>query len=110
MKVTEQLPVTNEQFVALKTPATPLLVKLTVPVGVIVDPGDASETVAMHVDPCLSSTVLGEHTTNVLVLRFATVTIAPAEWMVSPLVPVVVKAYDPGVEEVKIQFEDPVPF
>ena len=110
MKVTEQLPVTNEQFVALKTPATPLLVKLTVPVGVFADPGDTSETVAIHVESWLSATVLGEHNTDVLVLRFATVTIAPAEWVVSPLVPIAVKTYDPGVEDKMMQFEDPVPF
>jgi hypothetical protein len=110
VKVTEQLPVTNVQLVALNSPETPLPEKLTVPVGVLADPGDPSETVAVHVDCLLSARLLGEHTTDVLVARFATVTIASAEWVMSPLVPVAVKAYDPGVEDAKIQFEDPFAF
>ena len=99
-----QLPMTRVQFVAPKKPTAPVLEKLTVPVGVLADPGETSETVAIHVESWLIATVLGEHNTDVRVLRFATVTIAPAEWVVSPLVPIAVKTYDPGVEDKMMHF------
>ena len=50
MKVTLQEPNDSVQFGALKVPAEPVLVKLTVPVGVTIIPGDVSDTVAVHVD------------------------------------------------------------
>ena len=72
VNVTEQLPLTNEQLGALNDPATPALVKLTVPVGVVVGAGEASVTVAVQVEPWLTTT--GEvHDTAVALLRLLTV-------------------------------------
>ena len=60
------------QVVELKVPG-PLLLQLTVPVGVICVPGDASVTVAVHVVEWWSWMVVGEQLTLVVVLRFVTV-------------------------------------
>ena len=53
------------QLVALKVPVL-LLVKLTVPVGVIAPVPEESATVAVHVDATLSRTLAGEHDTVVV--------------------------------------------
>jgi len=72
VNVTEQLPLTRVQLVALNEPATPALVKLTVPVGVVVGAGEESATVAVHREPWLTTT--GEaHETPVVVCRKLTV-------------------------------------
>jgi len=56
------------QVVELKVPG-PLLLQLTVPVGVIGVPGDVSVTVAVHVVEWKSWMVLGEQLTLVVVER-----------------------------------------
>jgi len=53
------------QLVALKVPVE-LLVKVTVPVGVIAPVPDESATVAVQVDATLSRTLAGEHATVVV--------------------------------------------
>jgi hypothetical protein len=45
-----------------------LVVKVTVPVGVIAPVPDESATVAVQVEPTLSRTLAGEHTTVVVVV------------------------------------------
>ena len=50
VKVTEQLPDTRAQVVELKEPAGPVSVKVTVPVGVMIVPGEVSLTVAVQDD------------------------------------------------------------
>ena len=90
--VTEQVAELPEpervQLVALKVPA-PLLVKLTVPVGVVFVPASVSLTVAMQLVAWLTTTDDGEQLTVVPVERFAvTVTaVVPElpECVVSPL-------------------------
>jgi len=52
------------QVVALKVPVL-LVVKVTVPVGVIAPVPEASATVAVHVEATLSRTLAGEHATVV---------------------------------------------
>jgi len=56
------------QLVALKVPVL-LLVKLTVPVGVVPPAPDASVTVTVHVDGVLSRTLAGEQLTEVALAR-----------------------------------------
>ena len=72
--VTEQVAELPEpervQLVALKVPA-PLLVKLTVPVGVVFVPTSVSVTVAVQVVGCPTTTDDGEQLTPVVVERFA---------------------------------------
>ena len=51
-------------------------VKVTVPVGVIAVPADVSLTVAVHVEACPMKTVDGEQTTDVVVDRRPTATLA----------------------------------
>jgi hypothetical protein len=63
--VTLQEPEAKVQLVALKVPVL-LLVKVTVPVGVIAPVPDESATVAVQVDATLSSTLAGEHATDVV--------------------------------------------
>jgi len=87
VNVTEQLPLTNVQLGALNVPAAPLLVKLTVPVGAMIVPGEVSVTVTVQVEAWATATVLGEQTTAVLVFRLLTVTLAEPElprWVASP--------------------------
>ena len=71
---------------ALKVPA-PLLLKLTVPVGVLFVPTSVSATVAVQVVGWPTTTDAGLQPTLVLVERKLTVTVvAPElpEWVVSP--------------------------
>ena len=57
------------QLVALNVPVE-LVVKLTVPVGVIAPVPELSATVAVQVLALLSGTLAGEHATVVVVARF----------------------------------------
>ena len=77
VKVTEQLPETNAQVVELNEPAGPVSVKVTVPVGVMIVPGEVSLTVAVQEDPWPITTGLVQ-TTAVDVLRLFTVTLEAA--------------------------------
>ena len=54
----------------------PLLVKVTVPVGVVAVPAAVSVTVAVQLVPWLTATDAGVQLTVVLVLRAVTVTLA----------------------------------
>ena len=75
------------QLELLKVPA-PLLVKLTVPVGVLFVPGPESLTVAVQLVEVPSGTVAGVQPTLVLVGRLLTVTVVDPElpeWVASPL-------------------------
>ena len=65
MKVTLQVPLTSVQVAELKVPVE-LLVKLTVPVGVMAPVPEASVTVAVQVDGTLSRTLAGLQATVVL--------------------------------------------
>ena len=68
------------QLAELKLPA-PLLLQLTVPVGVIGVPGDVSVTVAVQVIIWLAWVVLGEQVTPVELLRFVTdIVVYPVLW------------------------------
>ncbi len=75
VKVTEQLPDTRAQVVELNEPAGPVSVNVTVPVGVIMVPGEVSLTVAVQDDAWFTTTGLVQ-TTAVEVVRTLTVTLA----------------------------------
>jgi len=95
VNVTEQVPADRVQVVAENVPAPPMLVNVTVPVGVEAVGGEVSATVAVQVEGCPIGTVAGEHEMVVLVVRSVTVTVVVptgnAEWVESPLyVPVIV--------------------
>jgi len=67
--VTEQLPLTRVQLVALNVPARPVAANATEPAGVLLPAPLVSTTVAVHVEAWLIATVAGEHTTVVDVDR-----------------------------------------
>src|SRR5438034_1347332 len=69
VNVTEQLPLTSVQLVALKLPARPVAVNATEPAGVVAPTPLVSATVAVHVEAWLMATVLGLHTMVVEVVR-----------------------------------------
>ena len=74
------------QLELLKVPA-PLLLKLTVPVGVLLVPTSVSLTVAVQVVGWPTTTDAGLQPTLVLVERLLTVTVVVPElpvWVVSP--------------------------
>ena len=75
VKVEEQLPEVKVQLAGLNVPvAVPDLLKVTVPVGVTDVPTVAvSVTLAVHVEPLLTTTVVGEQLTTVEVVRAVTV-------------------------------------
>ncbi len=73
VNVTEQLPLTNVQLVALKVPARPVAVKATEPAGVVAPAPLVSVTVAVQVEGWLIPTEAGEHTMVVEVVLFVTV-------------------------------------
>jgi len=77
VNVTEQLPETNAQVVELNEPAGPVSVNVTVPVGVMIVPGEVSLTVAVQDDAWFTTTGLVQ-TTAVEVVRTLTVTLATA--------------------------------
>ena len=80
----------TEQVAVVPVPASvhvPPGVKVTVPVGVLVVPTDVSVTVAVHEVACPTNTVVGVHTTVVVVVRLLTVTLALpvlVAWVASP--------------------------
>src|SRR2546425_1075271 len=76
----------REHYKKMKVPA-PLLLKLTVPVGVLGVPVSVSLTVAVQVVDCPTTTDAGLQLTLVLVERLLTVTMLVPElpaWVVSP--------------------------
>jgi hypothetical protein len=77
VNVTEQLPELKLQLVGLNEPvAVPDLVKLTVLVGVLDVPAAVvSVTVAVHVEPLLTTTDEGEQLTAADVVRAVTVSV-----------------------------------
>ncbi len=77
VKVTEQLPDTRAHVVELNEPAGPVSVKVTVPVGVMIVPGEVSLTVAVQDEAWPITTGLVQ-TTAVEVVRTFTVTLAAA--------------------------------
>src|SRR5438034_972845 len=78
VNVTEQLPLTSVQLVALKLPARPVAVNATEPAGVVAPTPLVSATVAVHVEAWLMATVLVLHTMVVdVVLRFAMLESSP---------------------------------
>jgi len=77
VNVTEQLPETNAQVVELNEPAGPVSVNVTVPVGVMIVPGEVSLTVAVQEEAWPITTGLVQ-TTAVEVLRLFMVTLAAA--------------------------------
>ena len=81
VKVTEQLPLTNVQLVALKLPARPVAVKATEPAGVVAPAPLVSATVAVQVDDWLIGTEAGLQTIVVEVVRSVAVTVP----LVAPL-------------------------
>ena len=83
VKVTWQVavpsvPATSVQGLPVMVPAAPVLVKVTVPVGVIRVPGfvAGSVTVAVHVEAWLGATLVGEQVTVVTVGRVLTTMLA----------------------------------
>ena len=84
--MTLQVPAARVHVAELKVPVE-LVVKLTVPVGVMAPAPDESATVAVQVDATLSNTLAGEHATAVVVARFVearvNVPLLP-EWTLSP--------------------------
>ena len=75
VKVTEQLPLTRVQLVALKDPARPVAVKATDPPGVLLPAPLVSATVAVQVEGWLTATVPGLQTIVVEVVRNVAVTV-----------------------------------
>jgi len=73
VNVTEQLPLTNVQLVALKVPARPVAVKATEPAGVVAPAPLVSATVAVQVEGWLTATVPGLQTIVVEVVLRVTV-------------------------------------
>ena len=61
----------------VKLPVTPVSLKATVPVGVLVVPGDTSVTVTVHVDPWLITTGVVQLTVVVVALLFTTMLVVP---------------------------------
>jgi len=86
--VTEHLPALKVQGEVANVPV-PLVVQLTVPVGVIgVPAAEVSTTVAVHVVTLLTTIEAGAQTTVVLVVLGFTITVAVLEllvaWIESP--------------------------
>jgi hypothetical protein len=83
VNITEQFAVVplplRVQVAMLKLPAAPVLVKLTMPVGVMGVPADASVTVAVQVDAWLTVTVDGLQFTEVDVTLGLTITLVVPE-------------------------------
>jgi len=75
VNVTEQLPLTSVQLVALKLPVTPVAVKAIEPAGVAAPAPLVSATVAVQVEGWLIATVPGLQTIVVEVVRRVAVTV-----------------------------------
>src|SRR5205809_7244916 len=73
VKVTEQLPLTNVQLVALKLPARPVAVKATEPAGVVAPAPLVSATVAVQGEGWLTATEPGAQSMVVDVVLRVTV-------------------------------------
>lgn len=84
VKVTEQLPEARVQVVKLEGPPGPVSLKVTVPVPVTADPGEVSDTVAVHNDAWFTTTGLAQ-TRAVEVARGLTV-ILTGELMLPPCI------------------------
>src|SRR5437773_2623540 len=85
VNVTEQLPLTSVQLVALKLPARTVRAKATEAAGVVAPTPLVSATVAVHVEGWLMAMVLGLHTTVVdVVLRFDVMEPFPAPLLELP--------------------------
>ena len=72
----------TEQLVDAPVPArvhVPPGVKVTVPVGALVVPGDVSATAAVHLVTWLTNTVAGAQATLAAVVRIFTVTVVLSE-------------------------------
>src|SRR5205809_454443 len=78
VNVTEQLPLTSVQLVALNVPAGPVAVKATDPAGVLLPAPLVSTTVAVQVEAWLMATVPGLQTIVVEVVRRVAVTSSTA--------------------------------
>jgi len=61
----------------VKVPVTPVSLKATVPVGVLVVPADTSVTVTLHVEPWLTTTGVVHATVVVVVRLFTTMLVVP---------------------------------
>ncbi len=88
VNVTEHEPLTVVQLAALNDPAAPVDVNATVPVRVLVVPGEVSATVAVHVLDDPTPTDAGKHETVVEVaLRLTVIDPVPelVAWVASPL-------------------------
>ncbi len=77
VKVTEQLPEARVQLLELNAPAGPVSLNVTLPVGVIIVPGEVSDTVAVQDEAWFTTTGL-EQTRAVEVVRGFTVILAAA--------------------------------
>jgi hypothetical protein len=85
VNVTEQLPLVRTQFVAgLNAP--PVELNDTVPVGVLVVPGEVSVTVAVHVEPWFTATGDPQESAVFVVRRFTVIDVVPplVAWVMSP--------------------------
>ena len=61
----------------VKVPVTPVSLSATVPVGVLVVPGETSVTVTLHVEPWLITTGVVHETVVVVARRFTTILVVP---------------------------------
>ena len=61
----------------VKVPITPVSDSATVPVGVLVVPGETSVTVTVHVDPWLITTGVVQLTVVVVALLLTTILVVP---------------------------------
>ena len=61
----------------VKVPVTPVSLRATVPVGVLVVPGDTSVTVTVQVDPWLITTGVVQLTVVVVALLLTTMLVVP---------------------------------
>src|SRR5947208_7919362 len=101
MKVTEQLSEDRVQLLELNAPAGPVSLNVTLPVGVIIVPGEVSDTVAVQDEAWFATTGL-EQTRAVEVVRGFTVIVAAAlvlpPWDESPPYVPVTNAFPMAVE------------
>src|SRR5438034_303707 len=85
VNVTEQLPLTSEQLVAIGRASRRVAVNATEPAGVVAQTPLVSVTVAVHVEGWLMAMVLGLHTMVVdVVLRFDVMEPFPAPLLELP--------------------------
>ena len=75
MHVTEG--VVTARVRVVNVPVTPVSLRATVPVGVLVGAGDTSVTVTVHVDPWLTTTGVVQLTVVVVTLLLTTILVVP---------------------------------